>query len=73
MMAVNAKVASPVAAQVTLVADDISEYGCKTSNDLFAIDRREAEALQLGWARRRFAELAPKIAALKEQADQNGR
>jgi hypothetical protein len=55
-----------------LTADDISRYGYKDSNELFAIGRQEAEALQLRWARRRFEELAPTVRALKEQADQKG-
>lgn len=57
---------------INLVADDISQFGLKPSNELFAISRNEAEVLQLRWAQRRFEELAPKIAALKEQADQHG-
>lgn len=57
---------------MSLIADDIARYGYLKSNDLFAIGRQEGEALQLGWARRRFEELAPRIQALKEQADQKG-
>jgi hypothetical protein len=53
-------------------ADDISQFGYKTSNELFAIDRREGEALQLEWARRRFEQLMPAVAALREQAQQKG-
>jgi hypothetical protein len=56
----------------SLTADEISRYGYKSSNELFAITRQEAEVLQLRWARRRFEELAPTISALKEQADQKG-
>jgi hypothetical protein len=67
----NTRDLSPASNNIRLVADDISQYGYKNSNELFAIGRREAEVLQLGWARRRFEELAPTIAALKDQADQN--
>jgi hypothetical protein len=55
-----------------LVADEISQYGYKTSDELFAIDRRDGEVLQLEWARRRFEQLRPAIAALREQAEQKG-
>jgi hypothetical protein len=71
-MVTNAVQASSSGSRVDLLADDISQFGLMTSNDLFAIGRQEAETLQLRWARRRFEELAPKISALKEQADHNG-
>jgi hypothetical protein len=71
-MVANAEVMSSVTKNISLVADDISQFGYKQSNELFAMSRAEAETMQLGWARRRFEELAPKITALKDQADQNG-
>jgi hypothetical protein len=71
-MVTSARDASSASGAVNLAADDISQYGYKTSNELYSIGRREAEVFQLQSARRRFEELAPKITALKEQADQHG-
>jgi hypothetical protein len=71
-MVANVMKMSPTDSAINLVADDISQYGYKNSNDLFAITRDEAETLQLRWVQRRFEELTPKITALKEQADQHG-
>lgn len=71
-MVADAAAPIPSANTVDLVADEISRYGYKSSNELYAIGRREAEVLQLRGARTRFEQLAPKIAALKEQADQRG-
>jgi hypothetical protein len=56
----------------SLVADDISQYAYKSWDELFSLPREEVEAFQLRSARRRFEELAPQVAMLKDQADQNG-
>jgi hypothetical protein len=54
-----------------VIADDISKYVYKSWDELFGMPREEVESFQLRSARRRFEELAPRIAVLKDQADQN--
>jgi hypothetical protein len=67
-IAQNSQVGQPS----NLVADEISQYVYKSWDELFRMSREEVETFQLRSARRRFEELAPQVAALKEQADRNG-
>lgn len=60
----------PPAGDTSLTADAISQYGYKRPDELFALTRREAELFQLRAARQRFEELAPRITALRDLADQ---
>jgi hypothetical protein len=60
---------SQAAETTDLVADEISQYAYKSWNELFSMERQEVEAFQLRSARRRFEKLAPRVAALKAQAD----
>lgn len=72
-MLANTEKISPSSKQASdLVADDISRHIHKSWDELFGMDRQEVEAFQLRAARRRFEELVPGVAALKDQADQNG-
>jgi hypothetical protein len=71
-MVANAAKISQAAATSALVADDISQFVYKSWDEMFSMSRQETEAFQLGAARRRFEALAPQVAALKDQADQNG-
>jgi hypothetical protein len=71
-MAASIEQVSLATGAVSLIADDISQVGYQPSNQLYSIRRAEAEEFQLRSARRRFEQLAPKIAALKEQSDQHG-
>jgi hypothetical protein len=67
-MVANADAMSSVTKNISLVADDISQFGYKQSNELFAMSRTEAETMQLGWARRRFEELAPQPKTHRDRA-----
>lgn len=71
-MANFATEAHPAQNTSALVADDIAQYVFKKQDELYSMDRREVESFQLRCAQRRFEELTPGVAALKDQADQNG-
>ena len=49
---------------------DINHFLDMTYDELFELDYEEVQKLQLQWARKRFAELKPKIKALSRLADE---
>ena len=57
---------------VSTIADDITQTAYWSWDRMFTMTRAEREDYQLKAARRRFDELAPRITALREQADQAG-
>src|SRR5437870_97132 len=71
-MTANIVKALSIVDSANLFADDISQYAYKSWDELFGMSRVDAEDYQLHSARRRFEELIPRVAALKDLADQNG-
>jgi hypothetical protein len=58
-------------AEVNLVADDITRYGCRKPDEIFSVARPDVEAFQLAAIQRRFEELAPRIPAVRDQAQRH--
>lgn len=54
------------------IADDLAAAVHLDNDAQYAIDRPALEAFQLAGARRRFEELRPHVAALRDQAERAG-
>jgi hypothetical protein len=70
MAAMSADVV-PDSGGIGLLADEIARYGYKKPDEIFSIAPADAQQFQLSSAQHRFEQLAPRIAALKDQADRH--